>query len=51
MSILLLFPILIISIPAMIGGIRLMKNGMKAVKEERRQKVGLPRILATQMED
>ena len=38
MNILLLLPILIISIPAMIGGIRLMKNGMKAVKEERRQK-------------
>lgn len=38
MSILLLLPILIISIPAMIGGIHLIKDGMKAVKEERRQK-------------
>ena len=38
MNILLLLPILIISIPVIIGGIHLMKDGMKAAKEERRQK-------------
>lgn len=38
MNILLLLPILIISIPVIIGGIHLMKDGIKAAKEERHQK-------------
>ena len=38
MNILLLLPILIISIPVMIGSIHLMRDGMKAAKEERCQK-------------
>ena len=38
MSILLLIPILLITIPTIIGGIHLMKDGLKAAKEEKRQK-------------
>lgn len=38
MSILLLIPILLITVPTIIGGIHLMKDGLKAAKEERRQK-------------
>lgn len=38
MNILLLIPILLITIPTIIGGIHLMKDGLKAAKEEKRQK-------------